>query len=77
MATNSCSSIQSFNNWRLWIWKKNSLFNLINHQPDINKMYLCPKDPNEAKYSFLNKKREDVETKHDMDDMDDIYKKIE
>ena len=40
-------------------------------------MYLCSKDPNEAKYSFLNKKREDVETKHDMDDMDDIYKKIE
>ena len=44
--------------------KTNSLFNLINHQPDIDKIYLFAKDLNEAKYQFLIKKREDVETKH-------------
>ena len=36
--------------WRLWIWKKNSFFNLISHQPDIDKIYLYVKDPYEAKY---------------------------
>ena len=36
----------------------NSLFNLINHQPDIDKIYLYAKDPYEAKYQFLiNKKK--------------------
>ena len=44
--------------------KTNSLFNLINHQPDIDKMYLYAKDLNEAKYQFLIKKREDVGIKH-------------
>ena len=44
--------------------KTNSLFNLINHQPDIDKIYLCAKDLNKAKYQFLIKKREDVGTKH-------------
>ena len=33
--------------------KTNSLFNLINYQPDIDKMYLCVKDPDEAKYQLL------------------------
>ena len=37
-------------NWRLWIWKNNSFFNLISHQPDIDKIYLYVKDPYEAKY---------------------------
>ena len=36
----------------------NSLFNLINQQPDIDKMYLYAKDPCEAKYQFLINKRE-------------------
>ena len=36
--------------WRLWIWKKKSIFNLISHQPDIDKIYLYVKDPYEAKY---------------------------
>ena len=37
--------------------KTNSLlFNLINQQPDIDKIYLCAKDPDEAKYQFLIKK---------------------
>ena len=31
----------------------NSLFNLINQQPDIDKIYLYAKDPCEAKYQFL------------------------
>ena len=33
--------------------KTNSLFNLINYQPDIDKMYLYVKDPDEAKYQLL------------------------
>ena len=36
----------------------NSLFNLINYQPDIDKIYLYAKDPYQAKYQLLiNKKR--------------------
>ena len=30
--------------------KTNSLFNLISQQPDIDKIYLWPKDPYEAEY---------------------------
>ena len=37
---------------------------MINHEPDISNIYLCAKDPYEAKYKFLIKKREDVRTKH-------------
>ena len=44
--------------------KTNSLFNLINNQSDIDKIYLFAKGPNEAKYHFLIKKLEDVGTKH-------------
>ena len=36
--------------------KTNSLFNLINHPPDIDKIYLYAKDLFEAKYQFLIKK---------------------
>ena len=66
--------------------KTNSLFNLINQQPDIKKVYLCTKDLNKAKYQFLIKKREDVGTNRFNDskafieysnDMKDIYKNIE
>ena len=32
--------------------KTNSLFNLINQQPDIDKIYLYAKDLNEAKYQL-------------------------
>ena len=42
--------------------KTNSLFNLINQQPDIDKIYLYALDLNEAKYQFLIKKDEDVGT---------------
>ena len=38
--------------------RTNSLFNLINQQPDIDKIYLYAKDPYEAKYQFLINKRE-------------------
>ena len=34
-------------------WKTNELLNIINNQPDIDKIYLYPKDPYEAKYQFL------------------------
>ena len=44
--------------------KTNSLFNLINQQPDIDKLYLYAKDLNEAKYQFLIKNCENVATKH-------------
>ena len=45
--------------------KANSLFNLINHIPDIDKVYLYAKDLNKAKYQFLiKKKHEDVVTKN-------------
>ena len=44
--------------------KTNSLFNLINHQPNIDKIYLYVKNPNETKYQFLIKKREDLGIKH-------------
>ena len=66
--------------------KANSLFNLINQQPDIDEIYLCAKDPYEAKYQFLINKQERTGLKHFNDsksfieysnDMDDIYKNIE
>ena len=42
--------------------KTNSLFNLINHQPDIDNIFLYAKYLNEAKYGFLIKKRKNVGT---------------
>ena len=35
--------------------KTNALLNLINNQPDIDKIYLYAKDPYEAKYQFYLK----------------------
>ena len=40
--------------------KTNALLNLIENQPDIDKIYLYAKDPYEAKYKFLINKREKV-----------------
>ena len=66
--------------------KTNSLFNLINQQPDIDKTYLCAKDPYEAKYQFLINKRESTGLNHFNDPkafieysngMDNIYKNTE
>ena len=44
--------------------KTNSLFYLINHQPDTGKIYLYAKDPYEKKYQFLINKRESTRLKH-------------
>ena len=66
--------------------KTNALLNLINSHPDINKIYLYAKDPYEAKYQLLIKKRESTGLKHFNDpkafieysnDMEDVYKTIE
>ena len=66
--------------------KTNPLFNLINQQPDIDKIYIYAKDPYEAKYKFLNNKRESKGLKHFNDskafieysnNMVGIYKNIE
>ena len=44
--------------------KTNSLFVLINQQPDIYEIYFYTKDPYEAKYQFLINKRESTGLKH-------------
>ena len=44
--------------------KTNALLNLINIQPNIDKIYLYAKDPYEAKYQFLINKRESTGLKH-------------
>ena len=65
--------------------KTNTLLNLINNRPDIDKLYLYAKDPYEDKYQFLIKKRESIVLKHFNDpktfiefsnDMHDLYKNI-
>ena len=64
--------------------KTNALLNLIYNQPDINKIYLYPKDTYEEKHQFLINKRESIGLKHFKDpkafieysnDMQDVYKK--
>ena len=66
--------------------KTNFLFNLINQQPDVDKIYLYTIDPYGAKYQFLINKRESTGLKHFNDsktfieysnDMDDVYKNID
>ena len=65
--------------------KTNLLLNLIENQPDIDKIYLYAKDPYEAKYQYLIKIREKVGIDHHNDprayieysnDMRDVYKNI-
>ena len=65
--------------------KTNVLLNLIENQPDIDKIYLYAKDPYEAKYQYLINKRESVGINHFNDpkafieysnDMRDVYKNI-
>ena len=62
--------------------KTNSLLNLINHQLDIDKIYLYVKDPYEAKYQLLLNKSKKVGLKQCNDrkafieysyNMDNIY----
>ena len=66
--------------------KTNALLNLINKQPDIDKIYLYAKDLYEAKYQILINKRESIVLKHFNDlksfveysnDMQDSYKNID
>ena len=44
--------------------KANLLLNLIENQPDIDKIYLYAKDPYESKYQYLINKRESVGINH-------------
>ena len=66
--------------------KTNALSNLINNQPDINKIYLYVKHSYEAKYQYLINKREKVGLNHfdgpkafieQSINMQDVYKNIE
>ena len=66
--------------------KTNALLNLINNQPDIDKIYLYAKDLYETKYQYLINKREKVGLDHFKDpkafmeysnDMLDVYKSFE
>ena len=50
--------------------KTNSLFNLINHQPHIDKIYLYAKDPHEVKYQFLIHRRDTTDFKNFNDSKD-------
>ena len=86
MAIHSRSSIQNIIIRGSGSGKTNALLNLINNQPDIDKIYLYAKDPYEAKYQFLINKRESIGLKHLNDpkafieylnDMQDVYKYIE
>ena len=65
--------------------KTNLLLNLIENQPDIDKIYLYDKDPYEAKYQYLISKRKAVGIDHFNDrkafieysnDIYDVYKNI-
>ena len=49
--------------WGSGSGKKNQLLNLTNHKSDIDKIYLYAKDPYEAKYQLLIKRRQDVSIK--------------
>ena len=66
--------------------KTNALLNLLNNQPDFDKIYLYAKEPYEAKYQHLINSREKVGVDHFNDpkafmeysnDMQDVYKNIE
>ena len=60
------------------------MLNLVNHEPDIDKIYLYAKDPYKAKYQLLINLKESINTKYLNDSkallntqriwMDDIYK---
>ena len=64
MVLYSTSSIQNINNGGSGSGKTNALLNLINNQPDMDKIYLYAKDPYEEKYQFLINKRKSTGLKH-------------
>ena len=43
-----------------WSGKTNALLDLINHQPDMDKIYLYAKDPYETKDQLLINKRQSL-----------------
>ena len=66
--------------------KTNALLNLIDNQPDIDKIYLYAKDPYEAKYQYLTNIPEKVGIDHFGDpeafieysnDMHNVYKNFD
>ena len=86
MVQHSRSSIRIFIVGGSASGKTNALLNLINNQPDIDKIYLYAKDPYETKYQYLINKREKVGLDHFdepkafmeySNDMHDVYKNIE
>ena len=85
MAIYSRSSIRNTNNRKFRIWKTIALLNLINKQPDIDKIYLYAKDPYETKYQFLINRRQSTGLKHFnpkafieySNNMHDVYKNID
>ena len=87
LARYSWPPIQNINSWKFLIWKNKWLIiNPINHEPDIDKIYLYAKDPYEAKYQLLINKKESAGLKYFNDskafieysnDMDRIYENIE
>ena len=77
--------MQNINNRGSGSGKINALLNLIENQPDIDKMYLYAKDPYEAKYQYLINKREGVGINHFKDlkafieysnDMNNVYRNV-
>ena len=66
--------------------KTNALSNVINNQPDIDKLYLHVKYSYESKYQFLINRKESIEFKHFNDskafiensnDIENVYKNID
>ena len=66
--------------------KTNVLLNLIENQPDIDKIYLYAKDPYETKYQYLINKREGIDIDQfnepksfieHSNDMHDTYKSVD
>ena len=72
--------------WGFRSGKTNALHNLLNHEPDNDKIYSYAEDLSEAKYQLPINKRESTGLKNINDskafieylnDIDDIYKNIE
>ena len=63
--------------------KTNSFFNLITHQSDTGRIYLCAKNPYEGKYQLLINKKESARLNgckafiEYSNNLDNIYKNIE
>ena len=85
MVINSRSSRQNINNWGSESGKTNLLLNLIENQPNNDKIYLYVKNPYESKYKYLINKTKGVGVNHFnnpkafieySNDLHDVYKNI-